>query len=163
MFQQSVVDLLVRDGARYRVSSRAWGCACWRPAWCWRPAPFWGGRIHIGFENHPGGRAGDAPANALAERLRALPFRVGRLKTGTPPRIDRRGVDFSALEEQPGDEPTPSLSFLREPHPQQVSCFIAQTNARTHGIIRRALDRSPLFTGAIEGRARATVPASRTR
>ena len=112
---------------------------------------FLGGRIHIGFDTQPGGRAGDAPANALAERLRALPFRVGRLKTGTPPRIDRRGVDFSVLAEQPGDEPVPYLSFLPETHPDQVSCFIAQTNTRTHEIIREALDRSPLFTGAIEG------------
>ena len=150
MFQQSVVDLLVRDGAVQGVVT-GMGLCLLAPSVVLATGTFLGGRIHIGFENHPGGRAGDAPANALAERLRALPFRVGRLKTGTPPRIDRRGVDFSALEEQPGDEPTPSLSFLREPHPQQVSCFIAQTNARTHGIIRRALDRSPLFTGAIEG------------
>ena len=150
VFQQSVVDLLV-EGERAVGVVTAMGLRFRAPAVVMTTGTFLGGRIHIGFENQPGGRAGDAPSNALAERLRALPFRVGRLKTGTPPRIDRRGVDFSVLAEQPGDEPVPSLSFLPQPHPEQVSCFVAQTNPRTHEIIRQALDRSPLFTGAIEG------------
>ena len=150
VFQQPVVDLLVEGEAVAGVVT-AMGLQFRAPAVVMTTGTFLGGRIHIGFDNQPGGRAGDAPANALAERLRALPFRVGRLKTGTPPRIDRRGVDFSELTEQPGDEPIPNLSFLQEPHPRQVSCFIAETNARTHEIIRGALHRSPLFTGAIEG------------
>ena len=100
-----------------------------------------------------GGRAGDPPSNALAERLRALPFHVDRLKTGTPPRIDAKTVDFSQLEEQPGDTPTPVMSYLgsREMHPQQVSCHIAHTNERTHEIILGNLDRSPMYSGVIEG------------
>ena len=150
VFQQSVVDLLVEGDAVAGVVT-AMGLRFRAPSVVMTTGTFLGGRIHIGFETQPGGRAGDAPANALAERLRALPFRVGRLKTGTPPRIDRRGVDFSVLTEQPGDEPVPYLSFLPQPHPEQVSCYIAETNTRTHEIIRKALDRSPLFTGAIEG------------
>ncbi len=150
VFQQSVVDLLVEDNAVAGVVT-AMGLSFRAPAVVLATGTFLGGRIHIGFENQPGGRAGDAPSNALAERLRALPFRVGRLKTGTPPRIDRRSVDFAALIEQPGDEPVPYLSFLGQPHPRQVPCHIAETNGRTHEIIRAALDRSPLFTGAIEG------------
>jgi tRNA uridine 5-carboxymethylaminomethyl modification enzyme len=114
---------------------------------------FLGGVIHIGLDKSHGGRAGDAPSNALAERLRALPFRVDRLKTGTPPRIDARTVDFSTLAEQPGDTPTPVMSYLgnREMHPRQMSCHIAHTNARTHEIIRANLDRSPMYSGDIEG------------
>lgn len=114
---------------------------------------FLGGRIHIGLDNHAGGRAGDAPSNALAERLRALPFRVGRLKTGTPPRIDGRSVDFSGLEAQQGDDPLPCMSLLgsADEHPAQVSCHITYTNERTHDIIRAGLDRSPLYSGVIEG------------
>ena len=150
VFQQSVVDLLVEGDAVAGVVT-AMGLRFRAPSVVMTTGTFLGGRIHIGFETQPGGRAGDAPANALAERLRALPFRVGRLKTGTPPRIDRRGVDFSVLTEQPGDEPVPYLSFLPQPHPEQVSCYIAETNPRTHEIIRESLDRSPLFTGAIEG------------
>ena len=150
VFQQPVVDLLVENGRAAGVAT-AMGLGFRAAALVLATGTFLGGRIHIGAENRPGGRAGDPPSNALAERLRALPFRVGRLKTGTPPRIDRRSVDFAALQEQPGDSPTPSLSFLPQPHPEQVSCFIAQTNERTHRIVRAALDRSPLFTGAIEG------------
>ena len=114
---------------------------------------FLGGRIHVGLENHPGGRAGDAPSNALAARLRALPFRVDRLKTGTPPRIDGRTVDFSVMQVQPGDEPVPVMSLLGSAaeHPRQVPCHITHTNATTHDVIRAGLDRSPLFTGVIEG------------
>ena len=150
VFQQSVVDLLV-EGETVAGVVTAMGLRFRAAAVVMTTGTFLGGMIHIGFENQPGGRAGDAPSNALAVRLRALPFRVGRLKTGTPPRIDRRSVDFSALAEQPGDEPAPYLSFLPRPHPRQVPCFIAETNVRTHEIIRAALDRSPLFTGAIEG------------
>lgn len=114
---------------------------------------FLGGRIHIGLENHSGGRAGDPPAIALADRLRELSLPVDRLKTGTPARIDARSVDFSVLQEQPGDTPTPVMSYLGsvDMHPRQVSCFITHTNERTHDLIRAGLDRSPMFTGVIEG------------
>jgi tRNA uridine 5-carboxymethylaminomethyl modification enzyme len=114
---------------------------------------FLGGLIHVGLKQHPGGRAGDPPALTLARRLRELKLPVGRLKTGTPPRIDGRSIDFSVLTEQPGDTPVPVFSFLgrREQHPQQLPCWITHTNARTHEIIRGALDRSPLYTGVIEG------------
>src|SRR5690606_17313729 len=102
---------------------------------------------------YEGGRAGDAPSNALAVRLRELPFRVGRLKTGTPPRIDGRTIDYSVMQEQPGDDPPPVFSFLGPPEarPRQVSCFITATNERTHEIIRGGLSRSPMYTGVIEG------------
>jgi len=114
---------------------------------------FLGGRIHVGLESRAGGRVGDAPSNALAARLRELPFTVGRLKTGTPPRLDGRTLDWSAMQPQPGDEPRPVFSFLgtRDDHPRQVACHITQTNERTHEIIRGATDRSPMFTGRIEG------------
>lgn len=114
---------------------------------------FLGGLIHVGFETKRGGRAGDPPAMALAERLRALPFNVGRLKTGTPPRIDGRSVDYSVMQRQPGDEPMPVFSFVGnvDEHPEQVPCWITHTNARTHEIIGEAMHRSPLYTGRIEG------------
>jgi tRNA uridine 5-carboxymethylaminomethyl modification enzyme len=114
---------------------------------------FLGGRIHIGLTNYEGGRAGDPPANTLARRLREYPFRVDRLKTGTPPRIDARSIDFAALECQPGDTPVPVFSYLGEihQHPRQVPCHITHTNARSHAVIRAALDRSPLYSGVIEG------------
>jgi tRNA uridine 5-carboxymethylaminomethyl modification enzyme len=114
---------------------------------------FLGGRIHVGLEQYAGGRAGDPPSNRLAEKLRALPFRVGRLKTGTPPRIDGRSIDYAGLQVQPGDEPLPVFSYLglRDEHPRQVVCHITATNERTHELIRGATDRSPMFTGVIEG------------
>lgn len=114
---------------------------------------FLGGLIHIGMENHKGGRAGDPPSIGLAERLREMPFNVGRLKTGTPARIDRRSVDFSVMQEQPGDTPLPVMSFMGsvEEHPEQVSCYITHTNEQTHDIIRNNLDRSPMYAGVIEG------------
>lgn len=114
---------------------------------------FLGGKIHIGLDNQSGGRAGDPPSIALADRLRELPFRVDRLKTGTPPRIDIRSIDLSKLQEQPGDTPLPVMSFMGsvEDHPKQISCFIAKTNEQTHEIIREGLDRSPMYTGVIEG------------
>jgi tRNA uridine 5-carboxymethylaminomethyl modification enzyme len=114
---------------------------------------FLGGRMHVGLESREGGRAGDAPSNRLAARLRELPFAVGRLKTGTPPRLDGRTLDYSVLQRQPGDEPRPVFSFLgnRGEHPTQLPCHITATNERTHEIIRGAADRSPMFTGVIEG------------
>ena len=114
---------------------------------------FLGGRMHVGLESREGGRVGDPPSNRLAARLRELPFTVGRLKTGTPPRIDGRTLDYSVMQRQPGDEPRPVFSFLgrREEHPRQVVCHITATNERTHEIIRGATDRSPMFTGLIEG------------
>src|SRR5690606_15087139 len=107
---------------------------------------FLGGKIHIGLENHSGGRAGDPPSIALAHRLRELPFNVGRLKTGTPPRIDAKTVDFSVMTPQPGDTPIPVMSYLGsiDEHPQQVNCYITHTNEKTHDIIRGGLDRSPM-------------------
>jgi tRNA uridine 5-carboxymethylaminomethyl modification enzyme len=114
---------------------------------------FLGGRIHIGETQLEGGRAGDPPANALAARLRQLPFTVGRLKTGTPPRIDGKSVDFTALREQPGDVPRPVFSYVgsEDDHPRQVCCWITHTSERTHELIRNALHRSPMYSGAIEG------------
>ncbi|WP_430460765.1 tRNA uridine-5-carboxymethylaminomethyl(34) synthesis enzyme MnmG [Thalassolituus sp. LLYu03] len=114
---------------------------------------FLGGLIHIGFENHSGGRAGDPPSIALSKRLREMPFTVGRLKTGTPARIDARSVDFSVMQEQPGDTPLPVMSFMGSvaEHPQQVNCYITHTNERTHDIIRANLHRSPMYAGVIEG------------
>ncbi len=114
---------------------------------------FLGGRIHIGESSSQGGRAGDPPANALAQRLRELPFRVERLKTGTPPRIDGRTIDYAQLREQPGDHPIPGFSFMVDAseHPQQISCYLAATTEETHEIIRKGLDRSPMYTGVIEG------------
>ena len=114
---------------------------------------FLGGRLHIGLENFSGGRAGDPPSIALANRLRELPFRVDRLKTGTPPRIAARTVDFSVMQEQPGDTPTPVFSFMgkQSDHPRQIPCYITYTNAKTHDMIRDNLDRSPMYAGVIEG------------
>ncbi len=114
---------------------------------------FLGGRIHVGLDNYAGGRAGDPPSNKLAERLRALPFRTSRLKTGTPPRIDGRSIDYSRLAAQYSDEPRPVFSYLgrESDHPQQLPCHITATTERTHEIIRAATDRSPMFTGKIEG------------
>ena len=114
---------------------------------------FLGGIIHIGLVRHSGGRAGDPASDKLAERLRELPFRVDRLKTGTPPRIDGRTVDLGSLESQPGDQPEPVMSYFgaADMHPTQVECHLARTNPRTHEIIRNNLDQSPLFTGQIDG------------
>jgi tRNA uridine 5-carboxymethylaminomethyl modification enzyme len=114
---------------------------------------FLGGLVHVGLQNYQAGRAGDPPANSLAARLRELSLPVGRLKTGTPPRIDGRTIDFSTMAEQPGDLPEPVFSFVgtRDMHPAQVPCWITHTNERTHAIIRAGLDRSPMYTGKIEG------------
>ena len=152
VFQQSVVDLDIVDQRVHGVDTQM-GLRFEAPQVVLTTGTFLGGRIHVGLENQPGGRAGDAPSNALAERLRALPLRVDRLKTGTPPRLDGRSVDFGAMEIQPSEVPRPTMSVLSSPHihPRQVPCHITQTNARTHDIIREGLDRSPMFTGAIEG------------
>jgi tRNA uridine 5-carboxymethylaminomethyl modification enzyme len=152
MFQQSVDDLVV-DGGRVRGVVTQMGLRFEAQAVVLTVGTFLGGKIHVGRLNSQGGRAGDAPSNTLAARLRELPFRVGRLKTGTPPRIDGRSIDFSKLEEQPGDNPLPVFSFIGDvsEHPRQLSCWIARTNARTHEIIRAGIKDSPMFTGAIEG------------
>ncbi len=152
LFQQSVEDLVVESGRVAGVVT-ATGIQFHARAVVLTTGTFLGGRIHVGLTNYPGGRAGDAPSNALAARLRALPFRVGRLKTGTPPRLDGRTIDYSTLLPQPGDEPTPVFSFMgsRAEHPRQVACHITYTNERTHAIIRAGLDRSPMYTGVIEG------------
>ena len=152
IFQQAVEDLMV-EGDRVTGVVTQMGLKFRAEAVVLTVGTFLGGRIHIGLENYQGGRAGDPPANALARRLRELPFRVERLKTGTPPRIDRCSVDFSLLEEQSGDDPVPVFSFLGRPeeHPRQVSCHITRTNARTHEIIRGGLSRSPMYAGVIEG------------
>ena len=155
LFQQSVDDLLLEDGAgscRVIGVMTRMGLAFRASAVVLTTGTFLGGRIHVGLSNYQGGRAGDAPANALAEKLRALPFRVGRLKTGTPPRLDGRTIDYDRLEVQPGDHPSPAFSFAPPPvRPRQVCCHIARTNERTHDAIRRGLDRSPMYSGIIEG------------
>ena len=152
LFQQPVVDLWV-EGGRVRGVDTAMGLRFATHRVVLATGTFLGGRIHVGLETTSGGRAGDAPSNRLAERLRQLPLRVGRLKTGTPPRIDGRSVDFSVMEVQPSAAPRPTLSFLTsaDDHPRQVPCHITHTNPATHDIIRGALDRSPMFSGAIEG------------
>jgi len=152
IFQQSVDDLIITDN-RVTGAVTQMGLRFFAPTVVLATGTFLGGVIHIGLENHSGGRAGDQPSIALAKRLRELPFRVERLKTGTPPRIDARSVDFSVMQEQPGDTPLPVMSFMgsREMHPQQVSCFITHTNEKTHDIIRAGLDRSPMYTGVIDG------------
>jgi tRNA uridine 5-carboxymethylaminomethyl modification enzyme len=152
IFQQAVDDLVV-IGERVTGVVTRMGLRFHARAVVLTVGTFLGGRLHIGPTNHAGGRAGDPPANALAARLRELPLRVGRLKTGTPPRIDGRSIDFSRLQEQPGDVPVPVMSYLGAPsdHPRQVCCHITRTNEHTHDIIRNGLSESPLYSGAIQG------------
>jgi len=152
LFQQTVSDLIVEGGRVAGVKTQM-GLNFSARAVVLTTGTFLGGKIHIGLENYSGGRAGDPASIALAERLRELPFRIDRLKTGTPPRIDGRTIDFSKLEEQHGDDPVPVFSFLgkREHHPRQIPCHITRTNNKTHDIIRSGLDRSPLYSGIIEG------------
>lgn len=152
LFQQSVEDLVIESGCLSGVRTQL-GLEFEAPVVILTVGTFLDGTIHVGEARQAGGRAGDAPSIALAHRLRDMDFRVGRLKTGTPPRIDGRSIDYSRLSPQPGDSPAPVFSFLGEAmqHPRQVDCHIAHTNARTHEIIRSGLDRSPMFTGAIEG------------
>lgn len=152
IFQQSVDDLIVENeqvvgvvtqmGVKFRAKSVVLTVGT-----------FLGGLIHIGLSNYQGGRAGDPPSNALSRRLRELPFNVERLKTGTPPRLDGNTIDFSQLQEQPGDTPTPVFSYIGSvaEHPKQISCFITETNEKTHEIIRQGISRSPMYTGVIEG------------
>ena len=152
IFQQSCDDLIVeQDQVRGVVTQM--GLRFFADAVVLTTGTFLGGLIHIGLQNYSGGRAGDPPSIALAHRLRELPLRVGRLKTGTPPRIDGRSVDFSVMTEQAGDTPTPVMSFMgsQQMHPRQVSCWITHTNACTHEIIASNLDRSPMYSGVIEG------------
>ena len=152
LFQQAVDDLVL-DGDRVRGVVTALGVRFEAPTVVLTAGTFLGGRIHVGLDNYQGGRAGDPASVSLAARLREMSLPVGRLKTGTPPRIDGRTIDFSRLTEQPGDRPDPVFSFVgrRETHPRQVSCWITHTTERTHEIIRGGLDRSPMFTGIIEG------------
>ncbi|MCK9464562.1 MAG: tRNA uridine-5-carboxymethylaminomethyl(34) synthesis enzyme MnmG [Thiopseudomonas sp.] len=152
LFQQAVDDLIIEQDAVRGVVTQM-GLRFFADNVVLTSGTFLGGTIHIGMENYSGGRAGDPPANTLAKRLRELPFRVARLKTGTPPRIDSRSVDFSKLIEQPGDTPLPVMSYLGkvEQHPRQISCWITHTNTKTHDIISSNLDRSPMYAGVIEG------------
>ena len=152
VFQQAAADLII-EGDRVTGVITQTGIRFAAGAVILTAGTFLAGRLHVGLTNYEGGRAGDPPANALAARLRELPLHVGRLKTGTPPRLDGRSIDFAQLIEQPGDEPCPVFSYLGsvDEHPQQISCWITHTNEQTHDIIRSGLDRSPMYTGVIEG------------
>jgi tRNA uridine 5-carboxymethylaminomethyl modification enzyme len=152
LFQQAAGGLVVEGGRAVGVRTES-GLEIRARSIVLTAGTFLAGRIHVGFAQHAAGRAGDPPSIALAAALRELPFAVGRLKTGTPPRIDGRTIDYSTLAEQAGDDPPPVFSFLgsREDHPRQVSCWITHTSEATHAIIRGALDRSPLYGGVIEG------------
>src|SRR5579863_41035 len=152
LFQQEAADLKVEGERVVGVITQS-GIELHARAIVLTVGTFLGGRIHVGLESHPGGRAGDPPSMSLAARLRGLNLRVGRLKTGTPPRVDGRSVDFSVMREQHSDHPRPVFSYLgtRSTHPRQLPCHITATNERTHDIIRGATDRSPMFTGLIEG------------
>ena len=152
IFQQPVDDLLIENGVVAGAITQM-GVVFRAPRVVLTTGTFLGGKMHIGLENSGGGRAGDPPSIALAQRLRELPFRVERLKTGTPPRIDARSVDFCGLEEQWGDSPAPVMSYMGDVsmHPEQRCCWITHTNTVTHEIIREGLDRSPLYSGVIEG------------
>ena len=152
LFQQTAEDLLVEDGQVSGVVTQS-GVRFQADAVVLTAGTFLAGVIHVGLASHAGGRAGDPPSTGLARRLRDLALPVGRLKTGTPPRIDGRSIDFSRLQAQPGDDPAPVFSCRgnRAMHPRQVPCWITHTNPRTHEIVRSGLDRSPMFTGVIEG------------
>lgn len=152
IFQQQVEDLIVEQGQARGVVTQS-GLQIRARSVVLTVGTFLDGKIHIGMDHHAGGRAGEPPSSRLAHRLRELPFNTGRLKTGTPPRINGNTVDYTGLAEQPGDTPRPVFSFMgtREQHPPQLSCWITRTNEKTHDIIRQGLARSPLFTGSIEG------------
>jgi tRNA uridine 5-carboxymethylaminomethyl modification enzyme len=152
LFQQSCDDLIVENDRVTGVVTQM-GLKIKAKSVILTVGTFLGGLIHIGLQNYSGGRAGDQPSIALADRLRELPFRVDRLKTGTPPRLDARTLDFNAMQAQPGDTPTPVMSFVgkQSDHPQQIPCYITYTNEKTHDIIRAGMDRSPMYTGLIEG------------
>ncbi len=152
IFQQPCDDLILENDQVVGVSTQM-GLKFKGKTVVLTVGTFLAGQIHIGLNNYQGGRAGDPASVNLANKLRDLPFRMDRLKTGTPPRLDARTLDFSVMQEQPGDTPRPVFSFMgsQEDHPQQVSCFITHTNEKTHDIIRGGLDRSPMYTGVIEG------------
>lgn len=152
VFQQSVDDLIIQQDRVLGVVTQM-GLKFFAPTVVLTAGTFLGGKIHVGDNNYQGGRAGDSAANVLAQRLRELPFRVDRLKTGTPARVDGSTLDYAKMEPQPGDDPVPVFSFIGSvhEHPEQICCHITYTNERTHDLIRSALDRSPLFSGAIEG------------
>ncbi len=152
LFQQAVDDLTL-EGDRVSGVVTQLGVRFTGRAVVLTTGTFLSGLIHVGMVNYPAGRAGDPPSLSLAARLRELKLPQGRLKTGTPPRIDGRSIDFSAMQEQPGDDPAPVFSYMgsRAMHPRQLPCWITHTNARTHEIIRGGLDRSPMYTGVIEG------------
>ncbi|MEE8366240.1 MAG: tRNA uridine-5-carboxymethylaminomethyl(34) synthesis enzyme MnmG, partial [Gammaproteobacteria bacterium] len=152
IFQQPVVDL-IENGDRIEGVVTQMDLRFHAPTVVLTVGTFLDGKIHIGDANYSGGRAGDPPASALAQRLRERPFRIGRLKTGTPPRIDRKTIDISVMQEQPGDDPLPVFSTMGsiDLHPRQVSCHITHTNEKTHDIIRGSLHRSPLYNGNIDG------------
>lgn len=151
VFQQSVSDLIVQGDSVQGVKTQM-GLTFSAPSVILTVGTFLGGKIHIGESNYQGGRAGDQPSNALSARLRELPFRVDRLKTGTPPRLDGRTLDYSKMDLQPGDTPMPVFSFIGslDEHPTQTHCHITRTTEATHEIIRSGLDRSPMFNGSIE-------------
>jgi len=152
LFQQSVDDLIVENECVIGVVTQM-GLRFRARTVVLTVGTFLGGLIHVGMQNYQGGRAGDPPSNALSRRLRELPFTVDRLKTGTPPRLDGRTIDYSQLTEQPGDTPLPVFSYMGKvtDHPRQISCHITHTNEKTHDIIRAGLDRSPMYAGVIEG------------
>ncbi|HDH08363.1 MAG TPA: tRNA uridine-5-carboxymethylaminomethyl(34) synthesis enzyme MnmG, partial [Gammaproteobacteria bacterium] len=152
VFQQEVTDLII-DQERVAGVVTHMGLVFRAPSVVVTSGTFLGGVMHIGQTSQAGGRAGDTPSNALAKRLRDLPFRIGRLKTGTPPRIDRSSIDFSVMQEQLGDDPVPVFSYIgnRGLHPAQVPCHITYTNTQTHALIREGLHRSPLYSGEISG------------
>jgi tRNA uridine 5-carboxymethylaminomethyl modification enzyme len=152
IFQQPCDDLILENDVVVGVSTQM-GLKFKAKSVVLTVGTFLAGQIHIGLNNYEGGRAGDPSSKNLAKSLRDMPFRMDRLKTGTPPRLDARSLDFSQMEEQPGDDPRPVFSFMgsRSHHPKQVSCFITHTNKNTHDIIRGGLDRSPMYTGVIEG------------
>ena len=152
IFQQAVDDLIIEQERVTGVVTQM-GLHFKAKTVVVTAGTFLAGKVHIGLENHAAGRAGDPPSESLAQRLRDLPFRVERLKTGTPPRIDARSVDFSSLQEQWGDSPEPVMSYLGrlQDHPQQTCCWITYTNKKTHKIIHSGMDRSPLYTGVIDG------------
>ena len=152
LFQQSVDDVILKNNNIEGVVTKM-GLSFYASNVVLTAGTFLGGLIHIGLQNYEAGRAGDPSATILAQKLKELHLPVGRLKTGTPPRIDGRSVDFSKMEEQPGDSPAPHFSFIKPVinHPKQISCWITRTNKKTHEIIRKGLDRSPMYTGKIEG------------
>ena len=152
IFQQPCTDLIM-EGDRVAGVKTEMGLNFSGKTVVLTVGTFLAGQIHIGLNNYGGGRAGDPASTGLAHRLREMPFRIDRLKTGTPPRLDARTLDFSVMQEQPGDTPVPTFSFMgkSEHHPQQIPCFITHTNSNTHDIIRSGLDRSPMYTGVIEG------------